>query len=113
VIEPLRFERETGTLYLLDQTLLPNEETYVAITSLDQLVEAIKLLRVRGAPLLGLAGAYGLYFAVLEREKSSDFWGDLKVKVDYLVNARPTAVNLKKEVDSIMVVCPSLLNLTK
>jgi len=51
---------------------------------------------------LGLAGAYGLLFAVLESEKSALFWEELQRRVDLLVNARPTAVNLKKEVESIL-----------
>jgi len=58
VIQPLQYDRETGTLFLLDQTLLPDEERYVQVKTLDELIEAIKALRVRGAPLLGLAGAY-------------------------------------------------------
>ncbi|HHY43549.1 MAG TPA: S-methyl-5-thioribose-1-phosphate isomerase [Coprothermobacter sp.] len=102
MIEPLSYDKETGTLYVLDQTLLPHEERYIAVNTLDELIEAIKALRVRGAPLLGLAGAYGLLFAVLESEKSPDFWEELQKRVDLLVNARPTAVNLKKEVDSIL-----------
>lgn len=106
MIEPLRYEKETGTLYVLDQTLLPDEERYIAITSMDEMVEAIKSLRVRGAPLLGLAGAYGLYFAVLESEKSPDFWEHLDKQVNVLVNARPTAVNLKKEVNNILMDIP-------
>lgn len=102
MIQPLKYDRETGTLFLLDQTLLPDEERYVQVKTLDELIEAIKALRVRGAPLLGLAGAYGLLFAVLESEKSALFWEELQRRVDLLVNARPTAVNLKKEVESIL-----------
>jgi len=102
VIQPLKYDRETGTLFLLDQTLLPDEERYVQVKTPDELIEAIKALRVRGAPLLGLAGAYGLLFAVLESEKSALFWEELRRRVDLLVNARPTAVNLKKEVESIL-----------
>jgi len=45
VIQPLQYDRETGTLFLLDQTLLPDEERYVQVKTLDELIEAIKALR--------------------------------------------------------------------
>jgi len=96
VIQPLQYDRETGTRFLAGSNIITDEERYVQVKTLDELIEAIKALRVRGAPLLGLAGAYGLLFAVLESEKSALFWENCRGRVDLLVNARPTAVNPKK-----------------
>ncbi|MBR1532218.1 MAG: S-methyl-5-thioribose-1-phosphate isomerase [Eubacterium sp.] len=75
---------ENGTLYLLDQSLLPNEEVYLEPKTKEDYFEAIKLLRVRGAPAIGIFAAYGM--ALIDGDKA-----ELK---RYLDSARPTAVNL-------------------
>ena len=75
---------ENGTLYLLDQTLLPNEEKYITPKSKEDYFFAIKTLQVRGAPAIGIFAAYAM--ALLDENKES-----LK---SYLDSARPTAVNL-------------------
>jgi hypothetical protein len=49
-----------GGVRILDQTRLPTEEIYLDLTTIDAMAEAIRLLRVRGAPLIGIAGAMGL-----------------------------------------------------
>lgn len=72
---------------LLDQTRLPAEETYLTCTDVASLVEAIGRLVVRGAPLLGLAGAYGVALAAYRGE-------DVAQAAAALAQARPTAVNL-------------------
>ncbi|MFF4653535.1 S-methyl-5-thioribose-1-phosphate isomerase [Streptomyces sp. NPDC001380] len=74
-------------LVLLDQTLLPGEEREIACTSTRTLVEAIQRLAVRGAPLLGLAGAYGVALAAARGCSVGD-------AAEELARARPTAVNL-------------------
>ncbi len=87
---------EKGTLRLLDQTRLPGETRYAEIDSIEELAEAIVALRVRGAPLLGIAAAMGLAAAarkVVEQGGSLDSaW--LGAAVDRLQGTRPTAVNL-------------------
>ena len=75
---------ENGTLYLLDQTLLPNEEKYITPKTKEDYFEAIKKLRVRGAPAIGIFAAYAM--ALIDGDKT-----ELKA---YLDSARPTAVNL-------------------
>ena len=75
---------ENGVLYLLDQTLLPNEEIYITPESKEDYYNAIKTLQVRGAPAIGIFAAYAM--AMLE--------GDKKKLKEYLDSARPTAVNL-------------------
>ncbi len=75
---------ENGILYLLDQTLLPNEEKYITPKCKEDYFEAIKKLQVRGAPAIGIFAAYAM--ALIDKDKY-----ELK---KYLDSARPTAVNL-------------------
>ncbi len=86
------------TLFILDQTLLPLEEKYIAITDVDQLCEAIKSLRVRGAPLIGIAAAYGVLLHILRNGFSVP---KLKEVIHKLAATRPTAVNLFKALERI------------
>jgi methylthioribose-1-phosphate isomerase len=83
------------TLRLLDQTLLPHTEKWLLIETNEQMIEAIKALRVRGAPLIGVAA--GLMLSQLAFEKNSA--ADLLKKAKDLYEARPTAVNLMICVD--------------
>ncbi|MCL1941580.1 MAG: S-methyl-5-thioribose-1-phosphate isomerase [Synergistaceae bacterium] len=93
-ITPIKFN--DGKLLLLDQTLLPNEERYIEIATKEDIWEAIYNLRVRGAPAIGIAAAYGIY--VVARDIEADDFELFKVKFceikEYLESARPTAVNL-------------------
>ncbi len=83
-------------LILLDQTLLPKETVFLALSTIEEVWEAIRFLRVRGAPAIGMAAAYGLYLGVQNSQEKNlnDFILDLEKKSDYLSTARPTAVNL-------------------
>jgi len=92
-----------GRVHLIDQTLLPNEFKQIYCDDVKSVWEAIKSLRVRGAPAIGIAGALG---AVLGIWKSSatdytDFAVELKKVTDYLATSRPTAVNLFWALDRI------------
>ncbi|MFC7885450.1 S-methyl-5-thioribose-1-phosphate isomerase [Streptomyces sp. NPDC057376] len=88
-IPALRWEEppEGPVLVLLDQTRLPAEEVELVCTDAPALVEAIRSLAVRGAPLLGVAGAYGVALAAVRGF-------DVAEAADALAGARPTAVNL-------------------
>ncbi|MFG2860916.1 S-methyl-5-thioribose-1-phosphate isomerase [Streptomyces sioyaensis] len=88
-IPSLRWEEppEGPVLVLLDQTRLPAEEVELVCTDVPALVQAIRTLAVRGAPLLGIAGAYGVALAA-----ARGF--DVEEAVEALAQARPTAVNL-------------------
>lgn len=79
---------------LIDQTLLPHEERYLEIRSVDQLIDAIQRLAVRGAPALGAAGGYGVALAV--HQGAQQGWDAQRVTdaIDAVALARPTAVNL-------------------
>lgn len=83
-------------LRIIDQTLLPNEEKYLELSSPEDIWEAIYMLRVRGAPAIGVAGAYGVYLAAdqFETDDMDAFAAHFKKMKDYLDSARPTAVNL-------------------
>jgi methylthioribose-1-phosphate isomerase len=81
---------------LLDQTRLPTEETYLDINDYRDIVDAIKTMKVRGAPAIGVAGAYGLALGALQiRARSmSKFLEKLYPICLMLVGTRPTARNL-------------------
>lgn len=82
-------------MLILDQTKLPGEEVYIEAETKEDIWDAIYHLRVRGAPAIGVAAAYGLYVSVRNFEGSiQEFEKALTEAKDYLVTARPTAVNL-------------------
>ncbi len=87
-----------GTLELLDQTLLPDRSEMIQCADEAQLHEAIVALRVRGAPAIGIAAAYGVVLALqpLVREKApiEQAARCAKDACAYLATSRPTAVNL-------------------
>jgi methylthioribose-1-phosphate isomerase len=93
---------------LLDQTRLPDEVVHVEIDTIPAMVEAIKQLRVRGAPLIGIAGAMGLAAASSRARREgelgdtlSDITTWLEAAADELARARPTAVNLRWAVEAV------------
>lgn len=81
---------------ILDQTFLPGRTVYSDIRDVGRMWEAIKSLRVRGAPAIGIAAAYGFYLGIrdLPETKFPSFWVEVNRIGDYLISARPTAVNL-------------------
>lgn len=96
-----------GHIVAIDQTLLPRELRLLHITTVDELVDAIVRLAVRGAPVLGVAGALGVALAV--RQAAREGWdpGRLDTEVKRIADARPTAVNLRREVAAVAAVIPS------
>jgi methylthioribose-1-phosphate isomerase len=93
----------TGHLDILDQTQLPGRLAWVPCHDVDTVVEAIKSLRVRGAPAIGIAGAYGLVVAAGEAVRAG--WPPAQARAhvlargEELASARPTAVNLRWAVE--------------
>ena len=87
---------EDGVLTLLDQTLLPVEVKVEKQESIEQVWDSIKKLKVRGAPAIGIAGAYGVLYGVKDKADLpvQEFLVELKKSADYLDSSRPTAVNL-------------------
>lgn len=85
-----------GRIRLIDQTLLPNEFKQIYCDDVESVWEAIKSLRVRGAPAIGIAGALGAVLGIWKSTATTyaDFAAELKKVTDYLATSRPTAVNL-------------------
>ena len=97
-LKPIDFKE--NKLYLLDQRLLPLEENYVEIETIEQTHEAIKQMIVRGAPCIGFTAIYGMAFAVLQTKKFN--FEKIEEKGAYLASSRPTAVNLKFEIQKVL-----------
>lgn len=91
---------EQGVVYLLDQTLLPHTARVLRLEDWQEVVEAIRALRVRGAPALGAAGAYALALAARQfQQEPKTFWTRLEQAAEVIRSARPTAVNLRWATD--------------
>lgn len=90
-------------LVILDQTQLPLREIYSDVNTIGQVWEAIKKLKVRGAPAIGIAGAYGLYLGIreLDSKNFTSFNVELNRWIEYLKSSRPTAVNLSWALERI------------
>jgi len=90
------FDDEKQALVIIDQSLLPNKTEMLYLRTQEQVHRAIYLLKVRGAPAIGVAAAYGLYLAALHMpsQDRAEFMQKLDEARQYLASARPTAVNL-------------------
>jgi methylthioribose-1-phosphate isomerase len=86
MFEPV--EWRGGVLRILDQTLLPGEVRYIETTDCRDVADAIRRLSVRGAPLIGIAAAYGIALAARSGK-------DVRGASELLLSTRPTAVNLR------------------
>lgn len=86
----------TGSLEIIDQTLLPQEEKMICLSTAESVWEAIKVLRVRGAPAIGCAAAFGAVIGARSgnRDDIQSLRRSLISACDYLATSRPTAVNL-------------------
>lgn len=95
-VVPARLNETKDKLVLIDQTLLPNEEKFLELDKAEDIWEAIKKLRVRGAPAIGIAAAFGLYVCSLKSKATTvaDFKKEFEEIRDYFATSRPTAVNL-------------------
>lgn len=90
-----------GKLTIIDQTLLPTTFKHITLNTLADVWEAIKVLRVRGAPAIGVCAAFGVLVGLREK-KPKDVPGVIKAvheSAEYLATSRPTAVNLFNALD--------------
>lgn len=94
MIDTIRYEK--GSIYIIDQTKLPTELVVIEIDDVKECWDAIKELKVRGAPAIGIAAAYGVVVGVKDIDENNfeNFYKELKKISDYLASSRPTAVNL-------------------
>jgi methylthioribose-1-phosphate isomerase len=102
-------EWRNNKVVMIDQTKLPNQLVFVEYDNYNQVADAIRNLVVRGAPAIGVSGAFGLALAALQSnaETKEDLITDLKKAKQILFETRPTAVNLTWGLEQIMNVAES------
>ncbi len=92
----VKLSEDKKAVILIDQTKLPNSLEYVTVQTAEELFDAIFLLKVRGAPAIGIAAAYGIYVLAgqIETDNYEDFLDKFRKQKAYINSSRPTAVNL-------------------
>lgn len=105
--ETVDYDEENNALLIIDQTKLPGNIELISLTTAQEIWDAIYLLKVRGAPAIGVAAAIGL--AVLARQIETkdiqEFRQSLEKHREYLNSSRPTAVNLSWALNRMMQLC--------
>jgi methylthioribose-1-phosphate isomerase len=103
-LRTIDWNSEKNTIIMVDQTLLPVKYKLIECSSIECLCEAISSLRVRGAPAIGAAGAFGIALAgVLSHARSMEaLVNELKQAGDMIISTRPTAVNLAWAVNRVL-----------
>ncbi len=89
---------ENNIVKIIDQTKLPHKFIIKDLKNIKEAINAIKIMEVRGAPLIGATAAYGLVLSIIENNDRSF----LKKSAEDLINSRPTAINLKWAIDKMM-----------
>ena len=89
---------ENNVVKIIDQTKLPHVFAIKELKKVEDAINAIKTMEVRGAPLIGATAAYGLVLSIIENNDQSF----LKKSSENLIQSRPTAINLKWAVDRMM-----------
>ncbi len=89
---------EQNVVKIIDQTKLPHKFVIKDLKTIKDAINAIKIMEVRGAPLIGATAAYGLVLSIIENNDQSF----LKKSAENLINSRPTAINLKWAVDRMI-----------
>jgi len=99
-------EWKNDSVVMIDQTKLPNELVFVKYTNYNDVAEAIRTLVVRGAPAIGVSGAFGMALAVLQSSSKTldGLLSDLETAKKILFETRPTAINLSWGLKKIMEV---------
>ena len=92
------FDEKNQAVKIIDQTKLPHQFIIKDLKTVKDAINAIKIMEVRGAPLIGATTAYGIVLAIMEKN-DPDF---IKKSSEDLVQSRPTAINLKWAVDRMM-----------
>lgn len=92
----IEWNPKNHSVVMIDQTLLPTRLEFAECTSVSEIVDSIKTMKVRGAPAIGVAGAMGVALSVVSSAASSKaaLLRDVNRDAVLLKNARPTAVNL-------------------
>ncbi len=115
-MENIKLSENGSSVIILDQSLLPDEEKFIELNTVEDMYEAIQKLRVRGAPAIGIFAAYAMAALGHQMLKykpiasccgasgTSDdvFMQEMTTKGEFLKSSRPTAVNLARAVDRVM-----------
>ena len=94
--DTVRLDEAEGSLVIIDQTKLPGKIELLSLKTAQEIWDAIYLLKVRGAPAIGVAAAYGIYLLAkqIRTEDYDMFYQEFVKQKEYLDSSRPTAVNL-------------------
>ncbi|MGN0169021.1 MAG: S-methyl-5-thioribose-1-phosphate isomerase [Acetatifactor sp.] len=94
--DTVALDEEKNAVVIIDQTLLPGQTKLIELKTAQEIWDAIYLLKVRGAPAIGVAAAMGIYVLAkgIEEENFDAFYAKFREYKEYLDSARPTAVNL-------------------
>lgn len=95
---PIWLDEDLKTVKVIDQRRLPHDFIIADLRTVDEVIHAIKAMYVRGAPLIGVTAAWGVYLAAL----NVSLVGDLVIECNRIKQARPTAVNLAWAVDKLI-----------
>ncbi len=95
----INYDSAAHTLNLLDQRLLPAQECLFPCRSTEEIITALQVMVVRGAPAIGVTAAWGCVLALLEVSQEPDWRNMLHERLERIAAARPTAVNLRWAVD--------------
>ena len=100
----IEWDDDGDCVAMVDQTKLPAEYTTYRAETVEELVESIRMLRVRGAPALGAAGAFGVALAAQTNDAATltDLKRAVRADAERVAEARPTAVNLSREVGTVL-----------
>ncbi|SLM31646.1 Methylthioribose-1-phosphate isomerase [Desulfamplus magnetovallimortis] len=108
-MRPIWFDNKTSTAKVIDQRKLPHKIEIVDLPTVDHVIMAIKEMLVRGAPLIGATGAFGVYTILFENRDNTNIKNNtdqcnnlIQSECKRLKNARPTAINLAWGVDRVM-----------
>ncbi len=98
-----------GKVRLIDQTVLPLEQQWVECTTYDEVAEAIRGMKVRGAPAIGIAAAYGMALGATayQGDDPNGFAGHMQQVAERLRSTRPTAVNLFWAIGKLLALAPA------
>lgn len=105
--ETVDLDDNDNSVVIIDQTKLPGKTEIIRLHTAQEIWEAIYLLKVRGAPAIGVAAAFGIYVLAkgIEETEFEAFFGKFKEYKEYLDSSRPTAVNLSWALNRMEKVC--------
>ncbi|CRL06534.1 CLUMA_CG019495, isoform A [Clunio marinus] len=104
VLQSIKFDVEFGLLEILDQLLLPEKTQYIKIKGVEDGWSVINKMQVRGAPAIAIVGSLSLAVEIWKEEfqDKKTLLREIEGKLNYLISARPTAVNMKLAADELL-----------